>query len=281
MRAGSSRSRWGPTSRWKLATLACTQPARSVTRARAGPDRRAEAGGLGHQLLGLGGELLEVLLEEVGPVGGGQAAPVPHPAGHPLGGVPGHGPAVGGGPDSVAPVRSGPVAESVTGSSVGTRPRRRSARPPGRRRRLRRGRQLLWRLCSSRRASATRSISVVGHMVLAPAGDDLPELGLEPVGPDARPAQVEMAGDLEPPLLGQLAVEVEVEPLDGLVAADETRGPGTPRPPTLPGCPVLHLSPTGRRLPTWPRRPPRRGPSYSHDPPTPSAALFFHDGSGS
>ena len=37
-RVGSSLSRWGPTSRWKLATLACTHPARSVTRARAGPD---------------------------------------------------------------------------------------------------------------------------------------------------------------------------------------------------------------------------------------------------
>ncbi len=38
MRAGSSLSRWGPTRRWKLETLAWTQPARSVTRARAGPD---------------------------------------------------------------------------------------------------------------------------------------------------------------------------------------------------------------------------------------------------
>ncbi len=38
---GSSRSRWGPTRRWKLATLACTQPARSVTRARAGPTTTA------------------------------------------------------------------------------------------------------------------------------------------------------------------------------------------------------------------------------------------------
>ena len=55
--------------------------------------RRAQAGRRRHQLLGLGGELLEIGLEQVGPVRGGEATPVPHPAGHPLGGFPSHRPA--------------------------------------------------------------------------------------------------------------------------------------------------------------------------------------------
>ena len=63
----------------------------------------------------------------------------------------------------------------------------------------------------------------VGHTLLAPAGDDLAQLGLESVGPDAGAAQIEVTGDLHPPLLGELAVEVEVQPFDGLVASDEPR----------------------------------------------------------
>src|SRR5664279_4942058 len=59
-------------------------------------------------------------------------------------------------------------------------------------------------------------------MVLAPVGDDLAQLRLEAEGADAGAAHVQMAGDLHPPRLGELAVEVEVEPLDGLVAVEES-----------------------------------------------------------
>jgi hypothetical protein len=62
----------------------------------------------------------------------------------------------------------------------------------------------------------------VGNVVLAAVGDDPTELGLEAVGPDTRTAQVEVPGDLQPPLLGELTVEIRVETLDGLVAPDES-----------------------------------------------------------
>ena len=241
--------------------------------------RRAQAGGLGHQLLGLGGELLEVPLEEVGPVGGGQAAAAPDPAGHPLGGVPAPRHRR---PDSRVdpPDRIAPTVSIVGhGTSVGTgAPRRRPSpgRPVGR------PTQLLWRVCSCAEGLGHPVDERVGHVVLAPVGDDLAQLGLEAVGPDAGPAQVEVAGDLDPPLLGELAVEVEVEPLDGLVTADEAGG----RPHRDPIGPAGSLRrfpslPLVGALPTWPRRSPRRGPVCFHDRPTPSAALFFRDGSGS
>ena len=78
-----------------------------------------------------------------------------------------------------------------------------------------------WR--SPRAGPGPRARAGVGHMVLAAVRQHLAQLLLESVGADAGPAQVEVPGDLDPPLLGQLAVEVEVEPLDRLVTADEAR----------------------------------------------------------
>jgi len=61
----------------------------------------------------------------------------------------------------------------------------------------------------------------IRYPILAAIGHQLAELSLKPIGADARPAQVEVAGDLDATLLGQFAVEVGVEPLDRLLAADE------------------------------------------------------------
>ena len=129
-RVGSNRSRWGPTRRWKLETLACTHPARSVTRARAGPEDGSEPGGRRHQLLGLGGQLLEVGLEEVGPVRGGQVAATPHPSGHPFGGVPGHCPAAVGGPVAVR-LGDPSIGHVLGGAAAGRRAAGPRSRPVG------------------------------------------------------------------------------------------------------------------------------------------------------
>jgi hypothetical protein len=60
----------------------------------------------------------------------------------------------------------------------------------------------------------------VRDMVFAAVGDHLTEVGLEVEGTEARGALVEMFLDLGPALIGELAVEIVVEPLDGLVAID-------------------------------------------------------------
>ena len=132
-----------------------------------GPGRargRAEPGGRGHQLLGLGGQLLEVGLEEVGPVGGGQVAAAPDPSGHPFGGVPRHGTAAVGrrrrsrrtSPDRCSSTRSG----SVTVTSVGTGRIRAAARAG--RRRPGAASVGLADCARLRRASATRSMRASG-----------------------------------------------------------------------------------------------------------------------
>src|SRR6185437_12808609 len=59
---------------------------------------------------------------------------------------------------------------------------------------------------------------VIGDTVLTAVGDDHPQFGLEAGGVGARAATVQVEGDLRPPLLGELAVEVVVELMDGLVA---------------------------------------------------------------
>src|SRR5580658_3258504 len=56
----------------------------------------------------------------------------------------------------------------------------------------------------------------LGHPVLAAVGDDLTEIGLEVEGVEARGALVEVALDHGPALVGQLAVEIVVEPFHGL-----------------------------------------------------------------
>jgi hypothetical protein len=60
----------------------------------------------------------------------------------------------------------------------------------------------------------------VRDVVLAAVGDHLAEVGLEVVGAEARGALVEVFADLGPALIGELAVEIVVEALDGLVAID-------------------------------------------------------------
>ena len=78
----------GRSRRWKLLTLACTQPARSVTRARAGPARLRRPVASRDQLLGLGGGLVEVGLERVRQVGRGERLPPGGPDRDPLGELP-------------------------------------------------------------------------------------------------------------------------------------------------------------------------------------------------
>ena len=73
----------GRSSRWKLLTLACTQPARSVTRARAGPARLRSPVACGDELLGLGGDLVEVGLERVRRGTSRRTAPGPRPGPRP------------------------------------------------------------------------------------------------------------------------------------------------------------------------------------------------------
>jgi hypothetical protein len=57
-------------------------------------------------------------------------------------------------------------------------------------------------------------------MVLAAVGDHLPEIGLEVEGSEARGALVEMLTDLAAACVGELAVEIVVEPFDRLVAIE-------------------------------------------------------------
>ncbi len=87
----------------------------------------------------------------------------------------------------------------------------------------------------------------LGDVVLASVGDDPPQLCLEPVGPDAGPAHVQVPGDLQPALLGELAIQVEVEAFDGLVATEEARGACeslSTEPLEAPGTPGTPCSPT-------------------------------------
>src|SRR5271165_2022147 len=58
----------------------------------------------------------------------------------------------------------------------------------------------------------------VGYTVLAAVGDDLAQLRLEAGGAAAGPAPVEVHPDLRAPLLRQLAVEIVIELVDGLLA---------------------------------------------------------------
>ena len=81
----SSRSVIGRSSRWNDAMLASTQPARSVTRARAGPARLRRPVVVGDQLLGDRGELGEVGRERGVVVRLGERLVAGGPDGHPLG----------------------------------------------------------------------------------------------------------------------------------------------------------------------------------------------------
>ena len=102
----------------------------------------------------------------------------------------------------------------VTGTSVG-RPGRPGA-PDRRGRQSAAGRSLAERLDPVPQG--------VRHVVLAAVRHQLAQLRLEPEGADTWPAQIEVAGDLDAALLGQLAVEVVVQPFDRLVAAEEAGG---------------------------------------------------------
>ena len=78
----------GRSSRGNDAMLARTQPARSVTRARAGPASERRPVASAHQLLGLGRQLLEVGLQRGVVVGLGEGLTARDPDGDPLGQVP-------------------------------------------------------------------------------------------------------------------------------------------------------------------------------------------------
>ena len=97
-----------------------------------------------------------------------------------------------------------------------------------------------WRPCSSSMASATRRISASGTRSLHRLAITLRSSASNPAAPTQGPHKSRWRGS-PPPLLGQLAVEIVVQPLDGLVAVDEARG-RLARPPTLPVCPALPVS---------------------------------------
>ena len=262
---GGARGAAGSWRRWH-----CTHPARSVTRARAGPAAERRPVESATSSSALGGQLGELLLEQVGAVRGGHPGPAAHPGGHPLGGVPPH---RAGHRRYV--VRSGPG-----GVDEGHGDQCREAGPsgcPGRwRPSVGGGRALFAQRLGHPLAQG------VGHVVLAAVRHQLAQLLLESVGADARTAEVEVPGDLDPPLLGQLAVEVVVQPLDRLVAArgSPAGGSGTPAPATGPGTPSPSC-PIGSLPTTSPPRQRRRARVPFRHRPTPSAGLFFRDGSGS
>src|ERR1700722_9037535 len=96
----------------------------------------------------------------------------------------------------------------------------------------------------------------VRHTVLAAVGDDLAQLGFEAGRTAARPAPVEMDPDFGAALLRQLAVQVVVQLVDGLLAVDghAEEPTGVHRPAVLGLSHVLthSIDPPGR-LPTSPR----------------------------
>jgi hypothetical protein len=57
-------------------------------------------------------------------------------------------------------------------------------------------------------------------VVFAPVGDHLAEVGLEVEGPETRGAFVEMLTDLRATSVGELTVEIVIEPFDRVVAID-------------------------------------------------------------
>jgi hypothetical protein len=57
-------------------------------------------------------------------------------------------------------------------------------------------------------------------VILAPVGDHFAEVGLEVEGPETRSAFVEMLTDLRAANIGELTVEIVIEPFDRLVAID-------------------------------------------------------------
>ena len=235
-------------------------PAGPVGHPGPGRARGRPQAGLGHQFLGPGGQLLELLLQGSPVVAGRRAGAAADPFADPLGHGPGHGPGRPAGGSRGAGGRTSTGSTSAadglgTAQSAGCARRARALGDPL---------DQSWGTWSWHRLAMTR-----------------PQLGLEPEG-TRRTARTGRGGAGSPAGGPRSAHRRgRCKELDGLVAVEERRGRSpAPRRAPCPACSDSWFS-TGERLPTCRRRLHRRDHVCWRTRTTPSAALFFLGGSGS